>query len=334
MSLTSMLEGFKKNEKQFQAIIKKVTPNRNDFQTMSGNVAFSKEYDMLVPYSLENTHNSIILGIAFDYMARLIIARVATNNREDFFTELAAEKGLDEFKRLNREDVNISFRLEDLYNKAVNLMRDFVEGASDIQTMIRVSNFLANLEWVYRNHKLPEDIRKSLFSHPSEDIARELEQMCKVFEEKFCIPEIVHKESEVVYNPNFGLASIMVDGADGDIIIDGVLYDFKTGKPFAYSWVNAAQLIGYYFLNDISFTARDWGYESSSFNIEKVALYKARYGEIEYFDLKNTDAEKNAEITEELILHFEETCFTNRSLNPVVPTFLQEYKSIVKSIKD
>ncbi|MCU5105596.1 hypothetical protein OCA21_06975 [Bacillus cereus] len=76
------------------------------------------------------------------------------------------------------------------------------------------------------------------------------------------------------------------------------------------------------------------GYESSSFNIEKVALYKARYGEIEYFDLKNTDAEKNAEITEELILHFEENCFTIRSLNPFVPTFLQEYKSIVESIKD
>lgn len=41
-----------------------------------------------------------------------MIARVATNNREDFFTELAAEKGLDEIKRLRREDDNISVRLE------------------------------------------------------------------------------------------------------------------------------------------------------------------------------------------------------------------------------
>ncbi|PEO24957.1 hypothetical protein COL24_01030 [Bacillus toyonensis] len=158
--------------------------------------------------------------------------------------------------------------------------------------------------------------------------------MCKVFEEKFFIPEIVHKESKVVYNPNFGLASMIVDGADGDIIIDGVLYDFKTGKPFAYSRVNAAQLIGYYFLNDISLIAMELGYESSSFDIEKVALYKARYGEIEYFDLKNTNAEKNTEITTELILHFKENCFTIRSWNPFVPTFLQEYKSIVGSIKD
>ncbi|MGG5757950.1 hypothetical protein ACQ3VF_19450 [Bacillus toyonensis] len=334
MSLTSMLEGLKKNEKQFQYIIKKVTPNRDDFQTLSGNVAFSNEYDMLVPYALDNPYNSIILGTAFDYIARLMIARVATNNREDFFTELAAEKGLDEIKRLRGEEDNISVRLENFYNKAVNLMRDFVEGGSDIQTMIRVSNFSANLEWVYRNHKLPEDIRKSLFSHPSEDIAKELEEMCKVFEEKFLIPEIVHKESKVVYNPNFGLASMIVDGADGDIIIDGVLYDFKTGKPFAYSWVNAAQLIGYYFLNDISLIAMELGYESSSFDIEKVALYKARYGEIEYFDLKNNNAERNTEITTELILHFEKNCFTIHSWNPFVPTFLQEYKSIVGSIKD
>ncbi|WP_142313930.1 hypothetical protein [Bacillus toyonensis] len=82
----------------------------------------------MVPYALDNPYNSIILGTAFDYIARLMIARVATNNREDFFTELAAEKGLDEIKRLRGEEDNISVRLENFYNKAVNLMRDFVEG--------------------------------------------------------------------------------------------------------------------------------------------------------------------------------------------------------------
>lgn len=131
-------------------------------------------------------------------------------------------------------------------------MRDFVADGNDFQTIIKVSCFLANLECVYRDHRPPVNIRKSLFSPPSDDIARELEAMCKVFEEKFLVPEIIHEESKVVYNPNFGLASLMVNGADGDIIIDGVLYNFKTGKSFVYSSENAAQLIGYYLLNEIS----------------------------------------------------------------------------------
>ncbi|OOR07122.1 hypothetical protein BW897_30500 [Bacillus cereus] len=334
MSLKSTLTGSRKNEKQFQAIIKEVTPNRNDFQTLSGNTAFSNEYDMLVPYALENNHNAKLVGTAFDYIARLMIARIVINNREGFFMDLAAEKGLDEMKKFLGKDNDISTRLENFYIKAFDLMMDFVAGGSDIQTMIRVSNFLANLECVYRDHKEPENIRKSLFSHPSKDIARELQAMCKVFEGKFLVPEIVHEGSKVVYNPNFGLASSMVNGADGDIIIDGVLYDFKTGKPFAYSWENAAQLIGYYLLNEISLTARDFDYESSYFDIEKVALYKARYGETEYFDLKNIDVKKIVEITRELIFHFGENSSSIRSLNPFVSMFLEDYKSICERIND
>lgn len=334
MSLNSMLRGSRKNEKQFQAIIKEVTPNRNVFQTLSGNTAFSNEYDMLVPYALENNDNAKIVGMAFDYIARLMIARIVINNREDFFAELVAEEGLDEMKRFFGEDNDISTRLENFYNKAINLMKDFVVGGSDIQKIVKVSCFLANLECVYRDHKPPVNIKKSLFSPPSEDIVSELEAMCKVFEEKFLVPEIVHEESKVVYNPNFGLASSMVNGADGDIIIDGVLYDFKTGKSFAYLEEHAAQLMGYYFLNEISLTAGHFDYVSSYFDIEKVALYKARYGETEYFDLKNIEVAKIVEITRRLILHFGDNSYSIRSFNPFVSMFLQEYKLIDEGIND
>ncbi|PDZ74509.1 hypothetical protein [Bacillus pseudomycoides] len=334
MSLTSMLKGSKKNEKQFQTIIKEVTPNRNDFQTLSGNTAFSNEYDTLVPYTLENNHNAMIVGTAFDYIARLMIARIVINNREDLFTELAAEKGLDVMKEFLGKDNDISTRLENFYNKAIDLMMDFVAGGSNIQTIIKVSCFLANLECVFRNNKPPMDIRKSLFSPPSEDISRELEALCKVFEEKFLVPEIVREESKVVYNPNFRLASLMVNGADGDIIIDGVLYDFKTGKSFAYWEEHAAQLIGYYLLNEISLTAEQFDYVSTYFDIERVALYKARYGETEYFELKNIDVKKIVEITSKLILHFGENSSSIRSFNPFVPMFLKDYKSIDEEIND
>lgn len=49
--------------------------------------------------------------------------------------------------------------------------------------------------------------------------------MCDVFQERF-IPTI-NSSSKIIYNPNFGVASAFVGGADGDVIIDGTLYDFK-----------------------------------------------------------------------------------------------------------
>lgn len=129
--------------------------------------------------------------------------------------------------------------------------------------------------------------------------------MCKVFQERFLITEIVSQKSDVIYNPTFGAASLMVGGADGDIIIDGVLYDFKSGKALGYSWKETAQLIGYYFLNEISVTlnSSDWSGTYKDLKIKTVAFYKARYGEIEYFDLAQYDKQMVNEIANRMILH-------------------------------
>jgi len=39
---------------------------------------------------------------------------------------------------------------------------------------------------------------------------------------------LIDTNSEVIYNPNFGVAFAFVGGADREIIIDGTLYDFKS----------------------------------------------------------------------------------------------------------
>ncbi|KAF6700433.1 MULTISPECIES: hypothetical protein [Bacillus] len=127
------------------------------------------------------------------------------------------------------------------------------------------------------------DTKKSLFSDPAEEIKKELEYMCRMFQEEFLIIKIISQKSKVIYNPNFSITSLMVGGADGDIIIDGVLCDFKSGKELGYYWKKVARLIGYYFLNEVSVTlnSSDWLDIYKGLEIKKVAFYKARYGEIE-----------------------------------------------------
>ena len=90
MSLTGLIQ----SEENWKAFFKEVIPKKNEFKTISGHVPFSKEYVELAPYSLQNRYNSAIMGSAFDYLARWMVAKVVKDNREAAYTNLLAELGI------------------------------------------------------------------------------------------------------------------------------------------------------------------------------------------------------------------------------------------------
>lgn len=304
MSLTSILKSSKERDKEFQSVLREIIPKKNEFYTLSGKSAFTKEYEMVVPYTLTNPYQASLVGTAFDYLARAMIAQIVISNSEDFFKKINAENGLNIMKGFFKKSVYNSFRLNYKYKKSIKQFNSFVKGKNEIGSLVTAACYLAKLEQIFRSGLPPIDAKKSLFSDPAEEIKKELEYMCRVFQEKFLITKIISQKSKVIYNPTFGIASLMVGGADGDIIIDGVLYDFKSGKALGYSWKEVAQLIGYYFLNEISVTlnSSDWPDTNKDLEIKKVAFYKARYGEIEYFDLAHYDKQMINEITNRMIL--------------------------------
>ncbi|MGG0029232.1 hypothetical protein ABEX92_15355 [Bacillus safensis subsp. osmophilus] len=77
-------------------------------------------------------------------------------------------------------------------------------------------------------------------------LTNELTGLMKTFEEKFIDRGFVKTDSKVVFNPHFGIASLLVDGADADILVDDVLYDFKVVKDVGYKSADVLQLTGYY----------------------------------------------------------------------------------------
>ncbi|RDW16125.1 hypothetical protein CWR48_18235 [Oceanobacillus arenosus] len=126
---------------------------------------------------------------------------------------------------------------------------------NNIKLLIPIACRLAYLENIGRGSVLDMNqvnINNVLSGEPKEDVENELKGLLKTFEEKFLITEIVTEKSTVIYNPYFGVAGALVDEADADIFIDGTLYDFKTSKNGSYSMIDNAQLIGYYFLNELS----------------------------------------------------------------------------------
>lgn len=301
MSLTSILRGSKPSEKEFQAILREIIPDKKSFKTISGKEAFSKtKYEALVPYDLVNRYNASVVGTAFDYLARIMLARVVKKNRDESYTDLVADQGLIVLSTFLANNRSIESKIQKKFRKAKKKLKAYCKNKKDIKKIIVDACFLAKLEHIFRSGLPPTNLlEKSFFNDPDEEIIKNLEQLCDVFQEIF-IPTIVSPKSEIIYNPTFGVSSAFVGGADGDVIIDGTLYDFKTTKHIGYRWQEIAQIVGYFLLNELSLdVSNESDFTDESFQhigINRIAFYRARYGEVEYIDLSYLD-KKQIDIT-------------------------------------
>lgn len=128
-----------------------------------------------------------------------------------------------------------------------------------------------------------------------DEIFDDLVILSDVFQNKVIDSGLVTENSIVVYNPSFGRASKLCGGADADIYIDGTLYDFKCTKKVGYVWNEVAQILGYYLLDNISKKNNDPDNKLGKYKIDRIAFYRARFGEIEYYDIREGNYEKAIE---------------------------------------
>ncbi|MEH7463818.1 hypothetical protein V7166_17525 [Bacillus thuringiensis] len=281
MSLTSKLEAKTKKDKEFKEILISVEPKIKDYYTLSKKVPFSEEYNIYVPNALSNIHNSSLVGIAFDYLARFRIAQFIKD--ENVIRGMVAYNGfqkLEKYKGLSFE----SFLLW------VKLIKEFVnDNTMSISNLYEIAVRLAKLEQIARTRINESDI--NVYYYITEvapvEVINELDNLMALFEDRFMIPEIINEKSEVIFNPNFGVSSLLVSGADADIYIDGVLYDFKTTKDNSLKQKDNLQMLGYYILNELAIltASDDLGFPYTHMDIKKFAFYKARFGEIEYYNI-------------------------------------------------
>ncbi|MER1985861.1 MAG: hypothetical protein ABS948_08220 [Solibacillus sp.] len=304
MSLTSLLKGKKPQDKAFQHIIKETLPGKGDFKTISGNLAFSRlQYTVQVPYNLVKPYNSGIIGTAFDYLARLMIARVVKTNSDQAHNDLVAENGVNLVSGWLRNYPTTLKRVHMRFHETREHFRKCSNHEQDIKDFIQDACFLAKLEQMYRTGLPPTNLlQEEFFDAPDDEVVRDLERLCKVFQDTF-ISTCVTPASTVIYNPTFGICSALAGGADGDIIIDGTLYDFKTGKDVGYKWQEAAQITGYYLFNELASEISEE--ESYTYKeIRQIAFYRARYGEVEYMEVGDFSAHQIQQAKQEFVRYF------------------------------
>lgn len=294
MSLTSMLN----TDKEFGEILKSYIPKSKDFITNNGTVAFSKQ-PYLVPYNLEYPYNSINIGTAFDYMARFIIAKEICDREGQVLKGIAAHRGMKLI--LDKELVKGKQfeKIGRLYGESLEEIKQFLNNKeSSYKDIVNAVCVLAKLEAVSRGGGiLPKNGAKGILETDGE-IKRDVTKMSEVFNNVFIVSGLVKPTSDVVFNPQFGITSVLVGGADADIYIDGILYDFKSSKKSGYQWKDIAQLYGYYLMDCINKMNPLLNDVKSIGNreIKELAIYSARFGIINSYPVSKISKEKLSEV--------------------------------------
>jgi hypothetical protein len=122
---------------------------------------------------------------------------------------------------------------------------------------------LAKLDFVYRAMRLDPRFREA----NAEDV-QDLVNLLSIVP----FETLLHKTS-LILNPNFGDSSILVGGADTDLIAGNLLVDFKTTKKGEMAVRDLDQLLGYFFLASKQ-RQSDPGFPA----IERLGLYFCRHG--------------------------------------------------------
>ncbi len=289
MSLTTLL----RSDTKVRQVLKEICPSKTDFVTNSGFPAFSNNCPIVVPPNYESPLQATIIGTASDYLFRFQTAKILSYSKEDVIKDTNAERGLNYLIKNSNEA--LKSKCLSFFNNGISIIRHYIYGDPvDIKILAEISFRLANYEYIYRNGKPPISFEEEL-DIIDEKAVHDLINLAKQFELNFINSGIIRSNSDVVFNPSFGKWSSLCGGADADIYIDGVLYDFKCTKDMYKDWYEIGQLFGYYCLYLLSSMDKDDKLPCMKKPIHTIAVYKSRYGIINRCVLKNSSADYSAD---------------------------------------
>jgi hypothetical protein len=219
---------------------------------------FNFKHDIKAP---PLTTNYGIVGTAFDYILRFTIQH-HNKGRQIHGGGWVADIS---YKQLENAFFGIeqsAFRKR--YNRAKINHEKYLKSGKITKQLLADTLFLAKLDLYIRAGMIAPDV----FTESDHDITdlKNLHETINISDFKF--------QDQCFLNPTFGKGSLMVGGADADIILDDTLIDIKVTKHLKLEREYLNQLIGYYILSLI-------GSINNKHNgtlIKKVGVYFARHG--------------------------------------------------------
>ncbi len=248
MSLTSFLAGTDVKEK---------------FREEFSSPKFGVEKELLAP---PLTNHYSLVGTAFDYLMRFYLKHLNPNAVvHRWVAEISLELIKDD-RTLHKKASNIVSETEENY-------LTFLKAGKMDDRLIRSALLLAQLDPIYRAGIVDENIGVI--------DAKDVEDMKNLI--SFLRPEIFKASRVCLLDPTFGEASVLVGGADVDLVIDDAIIDIKTTKKFELRRDYFNQLLGYYILYRIG------GIDGAppKHEITRLGVYFSRHAYLHVFNVRD-----------------------------------------------
>ncbi len=157
--------------------------------------------------------------MTFDYLLRFHLERM--NLKAETREWVAENSALGDEIQIGRK----VFSLDKLIAKARKNHAEFLKTGKITEELIESAWSLAQIEELYRSGRYEDEMLLDKLGVIDPQDAKDLRQLIKVVN-----PKLFRAKKLCILNPIFGQASELVDGADGDLVIDDTLIEIKTIK--------------------------------------------------------------------------------------------------------
>ncbi len=213
-----------------------------------------------------------LAGAAFDYLARIEIARVFRDSniiihQREWISESISKRIWDRYD----DDSEGTLYVEQSYfwrpqlDEAHAAARKYIAGNGCARCLSTQTQYMAYADLLYRTHSAFDG-----YVDASGRVAQELTALLEQFDPQ----KLFNPKERIVLNPDFALGE-RVGGADGDIIVDDRLIEFKTTKCLSLNKSCLIQLAGYAVLHDLGGTKIENGIDRNPLN--QVGVYFSRH---------------------------------------------------------
>ena len=228
------------------------------------------------------TKNWGIVGTAFDYLMRFYLQHHNKDTfiqRDRWVADHAYKSLTKQFSTTKQTEIRTGFYrdkvfktknllkiINDQYEQTKNNYSKFITSGQLTDELVSNTIFLAKLDAYVRAGIIDQNFD----NHNSDDI-KDIHSIISLVDRK----NFTAKE-KCYFNPTFGEGSMLVGGADADLIIDNTLIDIKATKHLKLERDHLNQVLGYYVLSLIGGVNN----KPKDRPIENLGIYFARHGEL------------------------------------------------------
>ena len=281
------------------------------------------------------TTNWGIVGTAFDYLMRFYLQhhnKTTFIQRDTWVADHSYNTLTNKFSTTKETEIRTGFHgdkifktkyllkiLTDQYDQTKANYSKFISNGQLSDDLIANTIYLAKLDAFFRAGIIDQN-----FDNHNPDDIKDLHSIISLVDKR----QFTAKE-KCYFNPTFGEGSILVGGADADLIIDNTLIDIKATKHLKLERGHLNQVIGYYILSLIGGVNKN----PKDRPIENIGLYFARHGELWTLPLNQLgDKRKFKEFKSWFISYVSRRKMTIDDLKDLILSFKAKSEKLAKPV--